>query len=300
MDLEHRFRVPEQGFRLADHDPADCAGLSKKQAKERREADLERLAGLQDRLYADGRRALLLILQGLDASGKDGTVKHVMRGVNPLGVTVTAFKAPTRRELAHDFLWRTQLALPARGHIGVFNRSHYEDVVAVRVHPELLANQAIDPQRAADPRFWTRRLQQIVSWESHLAAEGTRVVKLFLHISKAEQLRRFRERADRPEKHWKFEPSDLREHAYWDAYQQVYEATLQATNTAEAPWYVIPADHKWFLRTAVAAIVCDHLTDMDPQYPMPMPEQLSEMRAALAELESVGNGARPQTAMPQV
>jgi PPK2 family polyphosphate:nucleotide phosphotransferase len=295
MDFEHRFRVPEHGFRLADHDPGDCAGLNKKAAKERREADLGRLASLQDRLYAEGRRALLLVLQGLDASGKDGTVKHVMRGVNPLGVTVTAFKAPTQLELQHDFLWRTQRALPSRGQIGVFNRSHYEEVVVVRVHPELLANQAIDPERAADPAFWSDRLEDIVSWERHLTREGTRVVKLFLHISKAEQLKRFRGRAERTEKHWKFEPADLREHSYWDAYQQVYEATLRATNTADAPWYVIPADHKWFLRTAVAAIVVEHLADMDPQYPMPEREQLAEMRAVLAELVSVENGAQSQT-----
>jgi PPK2 family polyphosphate:nucleotide phosphotransferase len=289
-EFERRFRVPERGFRLADRDPADCAGLTKNDANERRATDLARLAELQDRLYAEGRRALLVVLQGLDASGKDGTIKHVMSGVNPQSVTVTSFKEPTRLELAHDFLWRSQLALPARGHVGVFNRSHYEEVLVVRVHPQLLATEAIDPARAEHPKFWAQRFEDIAAWERHLTRAGTRTVKFFLHVSKEEQLKRFLERAERPEKNWKFSPSDLREHAYWDAYQDAYEAALIATGTADEPWYVIPADHKWFLRTAVAAIIVEHLADMDPRYPEPSKAQLAEMRAAIAQLSSGANG----------
>jgi PPK2 family polyphosphate:nucleotide phosphotransferase len=271
MDFEQRFRVPDRGFRLADRDPADRAGLSKKQAKQRRAADVERLAELQGRLYAEGRRALLVVLQGLDASGKDGTITHVMSGVNPQGVAVTAFRQPTAAELAHDFLWRTQLALPARGQIGVFNRSHYEEVLVVRVHPELLVDEALDPARAQ---------------ERHLTRSGTRVLKFFLHVSKAEQRRRFLARIEQPEKYWKFYSADLREHQYWETYQPAYEAALRATSTRQAPWYVIPADRKWFLRTAVAAIIVQHLSDMDPQYPTPSQQERREMREAVASLSA--------------
>ncbi|HTX29744.1 MAG TPA: polyphosphate kinase 2 family protein [Solirubrobacteraceae bacterium] len=290
-DLEERFRVPERGFRLADRDPADRAGLTKKQAKALRADDLERLEDLQARLYAEGRRSLLVVLQGLDASGKDGTIKHVMSGVNPQGVSVTSFKQPTPGELQHDFLWRTQLALPARGHIGVFNRSHYEEVLVVRVHPELLAQEAVDPSRAAHPKFWTRRLEEISAWERHLTNSGTRTIKFFLHISKAEQLKRFLARAEESEKNWKFSASDLHEHHYFDAYQHAYEAALKATSTAEEPWYVIPADHKWLLRAAVATIIVAHLSDMDPRYPVPSERQLAETRAAVKQLASAENGA---------
>jgi PPK2 family polyphosphate:nucleotide phosphotransferase len=286
MEFEQQFRVPEHGFHLADRDPGDCAGLTKKQAKQRRAQDLERLAELQDRLYAENRRALLLVFQGLDASGKDGTVKHVMSGVNPQGVSVTSFKVPTHPELAHDFLRRAQVALPARGYIGVFNRSHYEEVLVVRIHPELLAEQAIDPARAQDPEFWEQRFQDITAWERHLTREGTRVLKFFLHISKSEQLKRFLARAERADKHWKFSPADLRDHRYYESYQRAYEAALSATSTPAEPWYVIPADHKWFLRTAVAAIVAEHLADLDPQYPTPTESELAEMRQAVAQFQS--------------
>jgi PPK2 family polyphosphate:nucleotide phosphotransferase len=286
MDLEQRFRVPGPDFRLADRDPADTAGLDKAMAKERREADLERLAELQERLYAESGRALLVILQAMDAAGKDGTIRHVMRGVDPQGVQVTAFKQPTHLELAHDFLWRAQLPLPARGHIGVYNRSHYEEVLVVRVHPELLAAQACDPQLAQDPSFWEQRYEDIATWERHLTRNGTRVVKFFLHVSRAEQRRRFLARAEEPEKLWKFSAGDVRERRFWDAYQQAYEAALRATSTAAAPWYVIPADHKWFLRTAVADIIVHHLEDLDPQYPRPSATELTEMEQAVAELRA--------------
>ena len=283
-DLEQRLRVPEHGFRLSERDPTDRGGLKKREAKELRAADVARLADLQDRLYAEDRRALLVVFQGLDASGKDGTVKHVMSGVNPQGVNVVSFKEPSHLELAHDFLWRAQLALPRRGQIGIFNRSHYEDVLVVRVHPQLLAGAGIDPSQGRDPEFWHGRLRSIADWERHLSRTGTRMIKFFLHISKEEQLERFRDRVEQPEKNWKFSASDLREHAYWEAYQEVYEAALRATSTREAPWYVIPADHKWFLRTAVATIIVEHLTQMDPQYPSPSGAQLEEIRTAMRQL----------------
>lgn len=286
MDFEQRFRVPKRGFRLAERDPADRGGLTKAQGRERRAADLERLAELQERFYAEGKHSLLVVLQGLDASGKDGTIKHVMSGVNPEGVSVTSFKQPSALELAHDFLWRTELALPPRGQIGVFNRSHYEEVLVVRVHPELLANQAIDPARAEDPALWQERFQDIASWERQLTRAGTQVLKFFLHVSKEEQRRRFLARVELPEKNWKFSPADLREHQYWDAYQRAYDAALRATSTRQEPWYVIPADHKWFLRTAVAAIVVQHLSDLDPQYPTPSRKERREMHEAAALLRA--------------
>jgi PPK2 family polyphosphate:nucleotide phosphotransferase len=286
MDFEQRFRVPEHGFRLADRDPADDAGVSKQDAKSRREEDLELLAELQERLYAEGGRALLVVFQALDAAGKDGTIKHVMTSVNPQGVTVTSFKQPSRVELAHDFLWRAQVALPPRGQIGVFNRSHYEEVLVVRVHPELLAGAGIDPAAAEDRAFWERRLQDIAAWERHLTRSGTRVVKFFLNVSKAEQRRRFLARIESDDKLWKFSAGDVRERRSWDDYQRAYEAALKATSSADEPWYVIPADQKWFLRTAVAAIVVHHLQAMDPRFPQPSDQERDEMAAAVAELRA--------------
>jgi PPK2 family polyphosphate:nucleotide phosphotransferase len=286
MNFSKRLRVPARGFRLADRDPADHGGLTKAKARERRAADVGRLAELQERLYAEGRQALLVVLQGLDAAGKDGTIAHVMSGVNPQGVSVTAFKRPTSLELGHDFLWRTQLALPARGQIGVFNRSHYEEVLVVRVHPDLLAGQGIDPARGSDDAFWEERFGDIAAWERHLTRTGTRVVKFFLHVSKDEQRRRFLARAEQPEKSWKFSVDDLHEHEYYDAYQRAYEAALRATSTRQEPWYVVPADNKWFLRTAVAAIVVDHLSDLDPQYPTPSKEDRRAMQEATTALRA--------------
>ena len=204
MDLEKRFRVPAKGFDLGACDPGDKAGLKKNEAKKLRAADLERLAGLQERLYAEGRRSLLVVLQAMDAAGKDGTIAHVMSGLNPQGVGVTSFKQPSPAELGHDFLWRAQLALPARGRIGVFNRSHYEEVLVVRVHPQYLAGQGIDPKRGRGKDLWRGRFEDIRTWERHLARGGTRVVKFFLDVSRAEQRKRFLARADEAQKNWKF------------------------------------------------------------------------------------------------
>jgi PPK2 family polyphosphate:nucleotide phosphotransferase len=284
VDFEKRFRVPEHGFELCKRDPADDAGLKKKEAEDLQEAERERIAGLQERLYAEGRRALLVVVQALDAAGKDGTIKHVMSGVDPHGVSVTSFKEPSSLELAHDFLWRTQLPLPRRGMIGIYNRSHYEEVLVVRVHPEYLGGQGIDAARAQDEGFWKQRYEDIAAWERHLTRSGTRVVKLFLHISKQEQRERFLARADEAEKNWKFSAGDVAEHQHFDAYQEAYEAALRATSTADEPWYVIPADHKWLMRAAVASIVAHHLEDMDPQFPEPTEEELAAMREAVARL----------------
>jgi len=287
-DLARRFRVPGKEFRLAERDPRDTAGLDKDEGRKRRERDLVRLAELQERLYAEGTRSLLIVLQAMDAAGKDGTISHVVGGFNPQGVVVTSFKAPTPTEAAHDFLWRSQLALPARGHIGVFNRSHYEEVLVVRVHPEFLAAQGIAPEAAEDPGFWEGRYEAIAAWERHLARNGTRVVKFFLHVSKAEQRKRFLARAEEESKHWKFSAGDVEERGHWDAYQAAYEKALRATSTDDAPWYVIPADRKWFLRTAVASIVAEHLEAMEPRFPQPTQKELAEMDAAVAKLRAEG------------
>ena len=268
-DLESRYRVPPGRFRLAELDPTDTAGLDRERARTLRAAGIERLRSLQARLYAEQRRALLIVLQGLDASGKDGTIDHAMSAMNPLGVRATAFKAPSPPELAHDWLWRCVRALPERGHIGIFDRSHYEEVTAVRVHQEYLAAEGIDQERGRDERFWTARMETIVAWERHLAACGTRVVKFFLHISREEQRKRLLARASDPEKQWKFSAHDVAERARWGDYASAYEAALRATSTDDAPWYAIPADHKWMARTAVARIVVHHLELMDPRFPEP-------------------------------
>lgn len=278
MDLEARFRVPSRGFRLADHDPGDTAGLDKDASGDLRSRDLERL-------YAESRRSLLVVFQALDAAGKDGTIEHVMTGVNPQGVRVTSFKQPSSPELAHDWLWRCSAALPVRGEIGIFNRSHYEEVLVLRVHPEYLAGQAIDPQ-TADSGFWDARLESIAAWERHLSDCGTRIVKLFLNVSREEQRRRFLDRAAEQDKHWKFAAGDVAERHRWDDYQDAYEAALGATSTRRSPWYVIPADHKWVMRTAVADIIAHHLEDLDPRFPEPTADDRAAMDAAVKELEA--------------
>ena len=268
-DLESRYRVRPGRFELDDQDPADTAGLDRGRSRRLRAADIERLRSLQAHLYAEQRRSLLVVLQGLDASGKDGAIAHVMGGMNPLGVRATAFKRPSPTELDHDWLWRCVLALPERGHIGIFNRSHYEEVTAVRVHEKYLAAEGVDPERGRDERFWKARCKTIVAWERHLASCDTRIVKFFLHISREEQRKRLLARATDPEKRWKFTADDVAERAHWDAYQRAYEAAVRATSTRAAPWYAIPADHKWMARTAIAQIVVRHLEHMDPRPPEP-------------------------------
>ena len=255
-----RWRVKPGGtIDLADFDPSSTAGIPGKRAEAEAAAPalLQALADLQDRLWAEARRSLLVVLQAMDAGGKDGTIKHVFRGVNPQGTRVTSFKEPTQIELAHDFLWRIHAAVPRAGEIGIFNRSHYEDVLITRVH-------ALVPERT-----WRARYDLINSFEALLAHGGTTVVKLFLHISNEEQRKRFDARLREPTKRWKFQPTDLTEREYWDEYQMAYAEAISKTSTAGAPWYVIPADHKWARNWMVSTILIDTLRRLDPQYPEP-------------------------------
>jgi PPK2 family polyphosphate:nucleotide phosphotransferase len=275
------------GRRIAlrrDYNSADTGTLiSKTEAGARLADGVALLAEYQDRLAAQDTFGLLLILQGLDAAGKDSTIKHVMTGVNPQGVQVRSFKQPSTEELNRDYLWRYQRAVPERGRIGIFNRSHYEEVLVVRVHPQLLAAERL-PEAARKGDVWKRRFREINDWERHLVGNGIRVVKIFLNMSRQEQAKRFLTRIGDPAKNWKFSPDDIRERTYWDDYQKAFEDMLSHTSTKWAPWYVVPADHKWFTRLATAAILVTALADIDPQYPQVAPEILNEMAQARAAL----------------
>jgi len=284
-----KFRVrPDKKFRLEDHDPRDTGGFeSKEDGLRRLEKGCERLRELQDKLYAQDQWALLLIFQAMDAAGKDGVIKHVMSGVNPQGCQVYSFKVPSSEELDHDFLWRTNRALPERGRIGVFNRSYYEEVLVVRVHPELLARQKLPPQLAAD-KIWKQRFQDIAAFERYLARNGTVIRKFFLNVSREEQRRRFLSRLDEPEKNWKFSVADVAERQHWDEYMKAYEDAIEATTSEHAPWYVIPADRKWFTRLAVADVIVEALEELDLHYPEVSEEQRRELERARALLEAEG------------
>jgi PPK2 family polyphosphate:nucleotide phosphotransferase len=286
QELARRFRVEDgSGFELASVDPADTAGIeSKRDARRWLERGRERLSELQELLYAQDRWSLLLIFQAIDAAGKDGAVEHVMSGVNPQGCQVFSFKAPSAEELDHDFLWRTTRCLPERGRIGIFNRSYYEEVLVVRVHPELLEKQKL-PRRLVKGSIWEERFESIVAFERHLARNGVVILKFFLHLSREEQRQRFLARLDRPEKHWKFSPADVRERRHWDDYQRAYEQMIRATATPEAPWMVVPADHKWFTRLAVAAAVVEALEGLELAFPAVAEHARAELAAARAELE---------------
>jgi PPK2 family polyphosphate:nucleotide phosphotransferase len=293
-DLIEPLRVaPGSSVKLSrDHDPEYTGKVTKAQADALLADSAELLAEYQDRLAAQDKFGVLLVLQGLDASGKDGTIKHVMSGVNPQAVTVHAFKQPSLEELNHDYLWRCQRALPGRGEIGIFNRSHYEEVLAVRVHPDLLAAEHLpEPKRKED--VWARRYREINDWERYLTGNGIHVVKIMLNMSKQEQARRFLKRIDHPEKNWKFSPSDVRERRYWDAYQLAFNAMLTKTSTRWAPWYVVPADHKWFGRLATAAVLVTALRAIDPQYPAADPAQSEEMTKVKAELVAEQDVTQP-------
>ena len=280
------FRIADGShFRLKDIDPAETLGVkSKEHAQDALERGIERLTKLQEKLYAQDRWAVLLILQGMDAAGKDGTVKHVMSGVNPQGCQVYAFKAPSPKELQHDFLWRTSRSVPERGQIGIFNRSYYEEVLIVRVHPELLANEKIPPQLVLD-NIWQKRFEDINAFERYLAENGFVVLKFCLHLSKKEQKKRFLERLEDPEKNWKFSINDALERQYWDKYMRAYEDMIRNTSTKQAPWYVVPADHKWFTRLVVAEAVIDALECLDLSFPAVDAEKRKELKAARAALE---------------
>jgi PPK2 family polyphosphate:nucleotide phosphotransferase len=242
-------------------------------------AQIERLQGLQNLLYADDRQSLLLVFQAMDAAGKDGCIKHVMSGVNPQGCQVYSFKHPSAEELDHDFLWRTTRALPERGRIGIFNRSYYEEVLIVRVHPEILRSQKLPPGRAARADFWEDRYRSIRELEAHLHRSGTHVIKFFLHLSKEEQRRRFLARLDDPEKNWKFSEHDLEERGFWKSYRRAYEACLEATSTKHAPWYVVPADDKPTARLIVADVVVRALQSLELAYPRPDAARRRELAA---------------------
>jgi len=282
-----RFLVAKpKGFRLAQTDPADTWKLrSKEQAGELLQQGVQRLTELQEMLYAQDRRSGLLIFQAMDAAGKDSTIKHVMSGVNPQGCQVVSFKQPSAEDLDHDFLWRSARRLPERGRIGIFNRSYYEEVLVVRVHPALLAKQKL-PSRLVKKTIWKERFADINAHERYLARNGTAIRKFFLHVSREEQKKRFLSRLDEPEKHWKFALSDVQERAHWDAYMHAYEDMIRHTTTAHAPWYVVPADNKWFTRLAVAAAVIDVLEDLSLAYPKvdsAKRRELATAREALAD-----------------
>ncbi len=286
------FRVESgEGFRLRDIDPADTLHLGTEDKARAREAltmGIELLAEFQDRLYAQDSWGLLLIFQAMDAAGKDGTIKHVMSGVNPQGCQVSSFKAPSSVDLDHDYLWRCMQCLPERGRIGIFNRSYYEDTLVVRVHPELLERQKIPPELVGKD-IWNERFKDIRHFESYLARNGIMVRKFFLHVSKKEQKRRFLERLNKPEKNWKFSANDIRERAYWDDYMAANEDMIRHTATKEAPWYVVPADNKWFTRVAVAAAIIETLVSLNLHYPKVSEDALRQLEAAkqalLAEAE---------------
>ena len=281
-----RFRVTNgDSFRFKDFNPSDDGGVDfdKKDGKEILEVGVKRLAKLQERLYAEGRWAILMVLQGIDTSGKDGAIKHVLSGVNPQGCSVHSFKQPSYLELAHDFLWRCTVALPIRGHIGIFNRSYYEETIVVRVHPDLLAKQNLPPKLVTDD-IWKQRYQDINDFERHLARSGTVPLKFFLNISKEEQLKRLLARVDDPDKTWKFSPYDVAERKLWDQYVEVYEDTIRNTASKDAPWYVVPADKKWFARLVVAGALAEHMEALDLQYPKVDEDEMKAIKKAHAEL----------------
>ena len=285
-DIIKTYRVRQGGeFRLDKIDPSDTSGIDmeKAEAKAMLAEGVKRLSALQERLYADHRWAILVIFQALDAAGKDGVIKHVMSGVNPQGCDVHSFKAPSELELDHDFLWRTTIALPRRGHIGIFNRSYYEEVLVVRVHPNLLENQSLPPSLITK-NIWQERYEDINAFELHLARSGTVPLKFFLHLSQAEQKKRLLARIDDPDKRWKFNAGDLEERKLWDPYIEAYEALIRATATEVAPWYVVPADHKWFTRLVVAAAIVERLDAINPQFPQLSDEELKALEASRASL----------------
>lgn len=281
-----RYRVDAPAdFRLRSIDCADRAGIDKDVAHAMLADEVKRLAGLQALLYAEDKWALLVVLQGMDAAGKDSVVAHVMSGVNPQGCEVHAFKRPSTEELNHNFLWRSARQLPPRGRIGIFNRSYYEDVLIVRVHPHLLQQQKI-PQRLIGKSIWQERFEDICAFERHLVRNGICVLKFFLHLSKEEQRRRFLDRLDEPAKRWKFSMDDVNERKRWDDYQAAYEEMIRATSTEAAPWYVVPADHKWFTRLVVAWVIIETLEGLNLAFPRVGAADRKEMGKVRKALEA--------------
>ncbi len=283
-----RYRVVSgEGFKLAERATDDLfpQDLVKEAAENLLAQGIRRLAALQEKLYAQGTASVLVVLQAMDAAGKDSTIKHVMSGVNPQGVSVTSFKVPSEEELAHDFLWRIARALPARGMIGLFNRSHYEDVVVGRVRPETLLRARLPKRVAQDPAIWERRLDDIAAFERHLVNEGTRIVKIYLHVGREEQKKRLLARLDEPRKTWKFDVGDLKTRALWPAYHDAYQAAICATATRDSPWFVVPADRKWFARCVVVQAIVDCLESLDLDLPAPTDEERAALKQARIDLE---------------
>jgi PPK2 family polyphosphate:nucleotide phosphotransferase len=294
-DLASRYIIDNgKHFKLKKHNPADTNGLGsefKSQAQDLLRRSTQLLAEYQDKLYAQDRWALLLIFQAMDAAGKDSTIKHVMSGVNPQGCQVYSFKQPSPNELDHDFMWRTNQFLPERGHIGIFNRSYYEEVLVVRVHQEILQAQRL-PDELVTKKIWDQRFEDINATERHLSRNGTVIRKFFLHVSKEEQKRRFLRRLEQPERNWKFSTADVRERECWDAYQDAYEDMITNTATEHAPWVVVPADNKWFARLVVSSVIVETLEDLKLSYPTVNEAQKKELAEAEAELRAEGRKIR--------
>lgn len=293
--LVERFRIdPDEKFRLRDHSPGweGNEAIPEEQrrefAQQLLETSVRELTAAQELLYASDTWSLLVIFQAMDAAGKDGTIKHVMSGLNPQGVTVTSFKHPSAVELDHTYLWRCTSALPERGRIGIFNRSYYEEVLVVRVHPELVKAQRIPRADPTKKKFWKGRYEDINEFERHLSRNGTRILKFFLNVSKEEQRQRFLERVNDPEKHWKFSAADLHERDFWDDYQRAYQEMVKQTSTKWAPWYVIPADHKWITRAAVAHVLAREIGRLNLRYPEVSDAQRAEIEDARRRLEAEG------------
>lgn len=285
-----KFRIKEgEKLVLSDH-ATDFTGVydDKDAAVADLQKNIRRMTELQDMLYAQDIYSLLIVFQAMDAAGKDGAIEHVMSGVNPQGCHVVSFKQPSDEELSHDYLWRHQKALPERGRIGIFNRSHYEEVLVVRVHPVILQAQHLAPEIKSDKDIWKKRFEHIRDWEQHLAENGTHILKFFLNVSRKEQKKRFLERIDQPEKNWKFSAGDVRERGHWDDYMHAYTEAISATSTDLAPWYIVPADKKWFTRLAVSEIIVKKLESMNLHYPKIDEKQLSELSEAKKLLEQEG------------
>ena len=291
LKLAEAFEVKHgSSFRLKDFDPADTQGIhSKEKAAELLHESTAMLCDLQEKLYAQDEWAVLLVVQAMDAAGKDSLIKHVMSGVNPQGCEVTSFKQPSTEELNHDFLWRAARRLPERGHIGVFNRSYYEEVLVVRVHQELLAKQHL-PSKLVTKKIWQERFEDIRNFEKYLTRNGVVILKFFLNVSREEQKRRFLDRLDEPEKNWKFSEADVRERQCWDEYMHAYEELIQHTAAPEAPWYVVPADHKWFTHMAVSAAVIHALKNLNLEFPTVDKVRRKALEAARITLEKKSKG----------
>jgi PPK2 family polyphosphate:nucleotide phosphotransferase len=297
-ELNYYFAKPGTKISLKKF-PTDChhKELSKEEAEKLLQSGLEKLEKMQDKLYAHDQFSILIVFQAMDAAGKDSTIKHVMSGLNPQGVNVTSFKVPTSTELNHDFFWRHYNALPPRGQIGIFNRSHYENVLVTRIHPELILKENLpEINKVADIKqsFWEKRYKQINRFEKNLVENGTIVLKFFLHLSKEEQKKRFLERIDDPTKNWKFSYADLKERSHWDEYQKAYEEMINKTSTPEAPWFIIPADDKWFTRALLAAIINAQFDKMDFEYPVVTKEQKEQLMQGKAELLAESDKGAPK------